>query len=67
MSKVHPNVLELPIAERGLRALKTAVEKVIVEHARQGMPIYIWRDGEVVEVLPEQLREQAALLDTKRS
>jgi len=40
MSKVPPNILELPIAERGLAALKAAVEKVIVEHARQGLPIY---------------------------
>ena len=45
MSKVRPNVLELPIAERGLTALKAAVKKVIVEHARQGLPIYIGRDG----------------------
>lgn len=67
MSKVPPNVLELPIAERGLTALKAAVEKVIVEHARQGLPIYIWRDGEVVEVPPDKLREQAALLETEQS
>ncbi len=67
MNKVPPNVLELPIAERGLMALKTAVEKVIVEYARQGLPIYIWRDGEVVEVPPDKLREQAALLETEPS
>ena len=52
MSKAHPNVLELPIAERGLMALKTAVEKVIVEHARKGIPVYVWRDGKVVEIPP---------------
>ena len=67
MSKVPQNVLELPIAERGLTALKAAVEKVIVEHARQSLPIYTWRDGEVVEVSPDKLREQAALLETERS
>jgi hypothetical protein len=67
MTKPPPNVLDLPLEQRAEMALKAAVEKVIVEHARQGMPIYIWRDGEVVEVLPEQLREQAALLDTERS
>ena len=67
MSKVPQNVLELPIAERGLTALKAAVEKVIVEHARQGLPIYTWRDGEVVEVSPDKVREQAAMLETKRS
>ena len=65
MSKVPLNVLELPIAERGLMALKTAVEKVIVEHARQGLPIYIWRDGRVVEVPPVELRAQAALLSAE--
>jgi len=59
MSKVHPNVLELPIAERGLRALKTAVEKVIVEHAREGLPIYTWRDGKVVEVSAAELRVES--------
>ena len=62
MSKVPPNVLELPIAERGLMALKGAVEKVIEEHARQGLPIYLWRDGRVVEVPSDELRAQATLL-----
>ncbi len=65
MSKVRPNALELPIAERGLRALKTAVEKVIVEHARKGMPIYVWRDGKVVEIPPDELRAQSILLDAE--
>jgi hypothetical protein len=67
MGKVPPDVLELPIADRGLMALKTAVEKVIAEYARQGQPIYIWRDGEVVEVPPDKLREQAAMLETEPS
>jgi hypothetical protein len=62
MSKLPSNVLQLPIAERGLMALKTAVEKVIVEHARQGLPIYIWRDGRVVEVPADELRAQSARL-----
>jgi hypothetical protein len=64
MTKPPPNVLDLPLEQRAEMALKAAVEKVIVEHARQGMPIYIWRDGEVVEVPPDKLREQAALLET---
>ena len=65
MSKVPPNVLELPIAERGLMALKTAVERVIAEHAHQGLPIYIWRDGRVVEVPADELRAQATLLSAE--
>jgi hypothetical protein len=36
-----------------------------VEHARQGLPIYIWRDSRVVEVTPEELRAQAILLSTE--
>jgi hypothetical protein len=43
-------------------ALKAAVEKVIVEHARQGLPIYIWREGKVVEMSLEELRERSANL-----
>lgn len=52
-----PNVLELPLAERGLLALKAAVEKVIEERAREGLPLYIWRDGKVVAVPAEELQD----------
>ena len=43
MTKPPANVLALPLEERAEMALKAAVEKVIVEHARQGLPMYIWR------------------------
>jgi hypothetical protein len=56
MIKPPPNVLELPLHERGLLALKAAVEEVIEEHAREGLPLYIWRDGKVVAVPAEELR-----------
>jgi hypothetical protein len=62
MTKPPPNVLDLPLEVRAEMALKAAVEKVIVEHARQGLPIYIWRDGRVVEVPPDELRAQSARL-----
>ena len=55
------NVLELPLEERALMALKAAVEKVIEEHAREGLPLYIWRDGKVVAVPAEELRSQPRL------
>jgi excisionase family DNA binding protein len=42
MTTPPANVLDLPLEERAEMALKAAVEKVIVEHARQGLPIYIW-------------------------
>ncbi len=65
MTKPPPNVLDLPLEQRAEMALKAAVEKVIVEHARQGMPIYVWRDGKVVEIPPDELRAQSILLDAE--
>ncbi len=65
MTKPPTNVLELPLEERAELALKAAVEKVIVEHARQGLPIYVWRDGRVVEVPPDELRAESARLQTE--
>jgi hypothetical protein len=65
MTKPPANVLELPLEERAEMALKAAVEKVIVEHARQGLPIYIWRDGKVVEVPPGELRAESVRLQAE--
>ena len=65
MTKPPANVLELPLEQRAEMALKAAVERVIVEHARQGLPIYIWRDGKVVEVPPEELRAESARLQAE--
>jgi hypothetical protein len=62
MIKEPPNVLELPMPKRGLIALKVAVKKAIEEHAREGLPIYVWRDGKVVEIPPDELRAQSILL-----
>ena len=60
MKNPPENVLELPLEKRAEMALKAAVEKVMEENAREGLPIYIWRDGGVVEVSPEELRIQLA-------
>jgi len=46
-------------------AFKAAVEKVIIEHARRGLPMYIWRDGKIVELSPEELRVEAARLEAE--
>jgi hypothetical protein len=50
------NILDLPLEERALMALQEAVRGVIEEHIREGLPLYIWRDGKVVAVPPEELR-----------
>jgi hypothetical protein len=65
MTKPPANVLELPLEHRAEMAFKAAVEKVIVEHARLGLPMYIWRDGQVVELSPEELRAEAARLEAE--
>jgi hypothetical protein len=40
-------------------ALKAAVENAIKEHAREGLPMYIWRDGRVAAVPAEELRKRS--------
>ena len=59
MIKLPPSILELPLLERAALAMKAAVEKVIEEHAREGLPMYIWRDGRVVAVPAEELRKRS--------
>jgi hypothetical protein len=61
LTKPLANILELPLAQRAEMALKAAVEKVVEEHVRDGRPLYIWRDGKVVEVPAQELREQSTL------
>ena len=65
MTKPPANVLELPLEQRAELAFKAAVEEVIVEHARQGLPIYIWCEGKVVELSPEELRAESARLQAE--
>jgi hypothetical protein len=62
MTKPPANVLQLPLEVRAQMAFKAAVEKAIIEHARRGLPMYIWRDGKIVERSPEELRVEAARL-----
>jgi len=50
------NVLEVPLLERAEMAMQAAMERVIEEHIRESLPLYIWRDGKVVAVPPEELR-----------
>ena len=65
MTKPPTNILELPLEERAEMALKAAVKTVIMDHARQGLPTYIWREGKVVELSPEELRAESARLQAE--
>ncbi len=57
MKKPSKAILRLPLQKRAEIAFKIAVAKAIDEHARLGLPIYIWRDGRVVELPPHQVRD----------
>ena len=59
MTKPPANVLELPLLERATMAHRAAVENAIEEHAREGLPMFIWRDGRVVAVPAEELRKRS--------
>ena len=59
MTKLPSNTFDLPLSERGLMALKAAVEKVIIEHEREGLPLYTLRNGEVVAVPAEEFRKKS--------
>jgi len=50
-TKLPANILDAEMA------LKAAFEKVIEAHIRDGRPISIWRDGKVVEVSAQELRD----------
>lgn len=57
MKKPSKAVLRLPLHKRAEIAFKIAVAKAIDEHARLGLPVYIWRDGGVRELSPDEVRD----------
>jgi hypothetical protein len=60
MTKPPANLLDLPLEVRAEMAMRAACEKVIIDHAREGRPIYVLRDGRVIEVSPKELKIEAA-------
>ncbi len=65
MSRVPKSVLRLPLEKRAEIAFKEAVEEVIDEHARLGLPLYIWRDGKVVGLSAEEIRHDSRVSQGK--
>jgi hypothetical protein len=59
MSKPSKAVLRLPLEKRAEIAFKIAVAKAIDEQVRLGLPVYIWRDGRVIELSPDEARNIA--------
>lgn len=54
------NILSLPLEVRAEMAIREAVRGALEEKARLGLPAYIWRDGKMVAVSPEEIREHLA-------
>lgn len=66
MTRPPANVFELPLETRAEMAMQAAWEKLVIESAKQGWPLVVWRDGKVGELSPEELKVLAAkiLADT---
>jgi hypothetical protein len=59
MSKPSKDVLRLPLEKRAEIAFKIAVANAIDEHVRLGFPVYISRNGKVVELSPREARDSS--------
>jgi hypothetical protein len=56
MKRTRNSILRLPLEKRAELAMREAVDEVIAEHARLGLPLYIGRDGKVVKLSPSKVR-----------
>jgi hypothetical protein len=57
MSKPSKHVLSLPLEKRAEIAFKAAVAKAIDENAHLGLPVYVGRDGKVIALSSDELRD----------
>ena len=51
MKTAHQRIQEIS------KVMKRAVEKAAEKHRLMGVPMVVWKDGKVVEFLPEPARE----------
>ena len=65
MEKAPKHVLRLPLEKRAEMAFKEAVEEVIDEHARLGLPLHVWRNGKVVSLPAREVRGHSDLTQGK--
>lgn len=56
---ISKRILQLPMEKRAEMAFKEAVEQVIEEHARLGLPLYILRNGKVAAVSAQEIRRRS--------
>jgi hypothetical protein len=53
------------LEKRAEIAFKEAVEEVIDEHARLGLPLYVWRNGKVVGLSAQEVRHDSPVRQGK--
>ena len=59
MSSLPRKVRDLPLERRALLALRAAVRKAIAERTREGLPVYIWSGGKVVDISAKPLQSRS--------
>jgi hypothetical protein len=59
MKKTQKKIRLFPLAVKAEKALRKAVEKVILEHQRTGDPLIIWEKGRVVRASPYRFKVRA--------
>jgi hypothetical protein len=65
MNSTRARILRLPLEKRAELAFQEAVDEVIVEHARLGLPLYIGRNGKVVRLSPKKVRSLSRSIHRK--
>ena len=65
MKSTRARILRLPLERRAELAFQEAVDGVIVEHARLGLPLYIGRNGKVVKLSPKKVRSLSRSIHRK--
>jgi len=66
MKREHKRVERLPLQRRAELALREAVDEVISEHARLGLPLFVGRNGRVVKLSPGKVRDLSRSNHRKR-
>jgi hypothetical protein len=54
MNKGKPTKTQLALGKKAVEAMKIAVRKAIREKMRAGLPVYVARDGKVVNLNPDK-------------
>lgn len=67
MKSHNSAALDLPLEQRALLALRSAVRKAIAERKRAGLPSYVWAKGKVAEIRALPTGSQDGKTHTRKS